>query len=46
MGIRIFCCEMPLADISERFLWAVEHSFVTMPCRLREWWVAQNTSAA
>ena len=37
---------LPLANISERFLWAVEHSFVTMPCRLCEWWVAQNTSRA
>jgi len=37
---------LPLANISERFLWAVEHSFVTMPCWLCEWWVAQNTSRA
>jgi len=33
---------LPVHEISEKFLWAIDNSYVTLPCRLCEWWIAHT----
>jgi len=35
---------LPIGSISKKFLSAVDNSFLTLPCRLCEWWVSQHSS--
>ena len=36
----------PLSELSPKFLDALRDSFVTLPCRLCEWWVTQTNPEA